>query len=82
MDALTVAAMPEVTDTPTSRRNAALHTSLRQKLLVAEGVPLSLVLPKGARPLGIACDGLDNPGSIRLVASGMSDVPARQGTIE
>ncbi|MEM9107523.1 MAG: helix-turn-helix transcriptional regulator [Pseudomonadota bacterium] len=82
LDALFVATMPEATSTRTGKHNTALHVLLRQELLAAKDVSLSLVLPKDVRLLDVARGALDDPGSVRSVEAWLSDVPASRKTIE
>lgn len=82
LDALFVAVMPEATGTRTVKHNTALHALLRQEILAAKDVPLTLALPKDTRILDVARGALDDPGSVRSVEAWLSDVPASRKTIE
>lgn len=82
LNALFTATLPVRADARSSSHNDALHALLRQEVLSAQDVPLSLMLPEDLRVRALAQAALDDPGSFRSVEAWLIDAPASRKTIE
>lgn len=80
--ALIGATMPAGTHARAPRHNEVLHDLLRQELVSAADVPLSVVMPRDRRIAGAAGAALDDPRAIGSTGAWLAGIAASRKTVE
>lgn len=82
LNALMAATLPENLSGRASRHIVALHDLLREELIAAKDVSLSIIMPNDRRIWRFAKAALDDPGSVESVDAWLADAAASRKTIE
>ncbi|TWC76280.1 AraC family transcriptional regulator [Rhizobium sp. SJZ105] len=82
LNALMAATLPENLSGRASRHIVALHDLLREELIAAKDVSLSIVMPNDRRIRHFAEAALDDPGRVESVDVWLADAAASRKTIE
>ncbi|TCQ01798.1 AraC-like DNA-binding protein [Rhizobium sp. PP-F2F-G36] len=82
LNALMAATLPENLSRRASRHIVALHDLLREELIAAKDVSLSIIMPHDRRIRRFAEAALDDPGRVESVDVWLADAAASRKTIE